>query len=520
MSGERPTSAWKGPLADQYWAAAALVIFALVPYLALTAAFTPLTMVLSKSVHLSTQALQLTSGMANAGYALGTVVSVQFAQHLRGRRMLILYAALFVLGSVMAATALTPGLFIAGHVLQGICTSLMLIAAVPPLVIGWPARKIPFTGVVMNLCVFGAVAAGPVIGGVQAGAGAWKPLFWIVAGVGVLALLFAILTFEDQAPQDRTAPWDWLAILLAGFGASAAFFGASELDTHRLLSVIVFLPLLAGLTMVILLVVYQYHARQPLMPVRKVATTLPAMGIVIAITAGAASVAIIELVQTAFAMRTSPTHLAMLFWPELGAAAAMAVIFGVVLRTRLLPLFPLVAMALLAGGAAVLSGVARGPDVLVIVGSGLVGLGVGGSVSPALFIAGFSLRSDQIQRIFALIEFLRGTAAFLVAPIMLHFAMTTASSPAAGIGAAIWVCFGIAVTGGAVAAYLLVLGRLRLQTPDLETWERGEDPAWHSPPLAGGLRTGAAARGPAAATGSDDQARDRALASAGARSQP
>jgi hypothetical protein len=38
----------------------------------------------------------------------------------------------------------------------------------------------------------------------------------------------------------------------------------------------------------------------------------------------------------------------------------------------------------------VLSGVTKGSDALVLIGSGLVGLGVGASVSPALFIAGFS----------------------------------------------------------------------------------------------------------------------------------
>jgi MFS family permease len=480
---------WKGPLADSYWAAAALVIFALTPYLALTAAFTPLTPVLAKSIHLSQQSLQLTSGMANAGYALGTVISVQFAQHLRGRRMLVLYAVLFVVGSVLAAMAPTPGLFIAGHILQGLCTSLMLIAAVPPLVIGWPARKIPITGVVMNLCVFGAVAAGPVIGGVQAGSAGWKPLFWVVAGVGGLALLFALLTFDDQPPQDRSAPWDWQAIALAGLGACAAFFGASELETHRLLSVIVFLPLLAGLGLVIAVVVLEYTVKRPLMPVRQIATTLPVAGITIAITAGAASVAIVELTETAFQTRTSPTHLAMLFWPELGAAAVAAAVFGMLFRTRLIALFPLLAMALLAGGAAVLTGVAHGPDALVLVGSGLVGLGVGGSVSPAMFIAGFSLRSDQIQRVFALIEFLRGTAAFLVAPVLLHFAKTFAASPTAGIGPAIWICLGLAAGGGLLAAYVMLLGRVRLQKPDLERWEQGERPAWESPPLWARLRT-------------------------------
>lgn len=478
----------RGPLASWYPAAAGLVVCALIPYLALSAALTPLTPVLSKSLKLSPQALQLTTGMANAAYALGTVIAVQFAVHLRGRRMLVLYATLFVIGSAFAAAAWTPGFFIAGHVLQGLSTSLMLIAAVPPLVIGWPTSKMRWTAVVMNLCIFGAVAIGPVIGGVQAGAHEWRPLFWIVTGIGGAALLLSLLTFEDQPPQDRSAPWDWVALFLAGGGCAAAFFGASELQTHRMLDLIVFFPLLAGVAMLVGLVVHGYVVKRPLMPVRQLATTFPVAGIVIAMCAGAASIAIVELAQTALQTKTTPVHAAMLFWPEFGAAALAAVLFGALFRTRYVPVIALGGMVMLSGGIAIMTGVATGPDALVVVGSGLVGLGVGSSVSPALFIAAFSLRSAQIQRVFALVELLRGVAAFLTAPILIHLAKTTAAKPAAGIATAAWVCFGLAAGGGLLALYVLVLGRARLQRPDLERWQGGEEPAWDSPPLAAGIR--------------------------------
>ncbi len=479
---------FRGPLAGSYLAAVAMVIFALTPYLALSAAFTALMPVLQKSLKLSPQALSLTAGMANAAYAFGTVLAVQFAVHLRGRRMLVLYAALFVLGSAMAASALTDGLFIAGHVLQGISTSLMLIAAVPPLIIGWPVSRMRYTAVIMNLCIFGAVALGPVIGGVQAGAGDWQPLFWIITGVGGLALLMALLTFEDQGPQDTSAPWDWVALGLAGGGCAAAFFGASELQTHRMLDLIVLLPLLCGVGAIVALVVFEYVIERPLMPVRQAVTTLPVVGVIIAMTAGAASVAIVELVQTALQKSTTPVHLAMLFWPEFGAAVFTAILFGAIFRTRLVPLLAFGGIAMLAGGAAILSGVSNGPHALVVVGSGLVGLGVGASVSPALFMAGFSLRSAQIQRVFALVELLRGVAAFMFAPIVLHIAMTVGGKPPAGIQVGIWICLGVAAGGGLLALYLFVLGRARLQRPDLERWEKGEEPAWESPPLAAGIR--------------------------------
>jgi hypothetical protein len=179
----------------------------------------------------------------------------------------------------------------------------------------------------------------------------------------------------------------------------------------------------------------------------------------------------------------------MLFWPEFGAALATAALFGLLFRTRFIPLLAFGGLIVLSGGAAVLSGVASGPNALVVVGSGLVGVGVGASVSPALFIAGFSLRSSQIQRVFAVVELLRGVAAFLVAPIILHLAKTTATSdPAVGVRTGMWVCLGIAAGGALIAGYLFVLGRARLQAPKLETWLEGEGPAFDSPPLADGIR--------------------------------
>src|SRR5580700_7659479 len=128
----------QGPLAGRYAAVAAMVMFALIPYLALSAALGPLTPIIAKQLHMSLQTMSLSSGLANAGYAVGTVLAVQFAQHLPQRRMMLIYATLLVAGSILAAAAAGPAMFIAGHVLQGLCTSLLLIAAVsiqPPA--GW-----------------------------------------------------------------------------------------------------------------------------------------------------------------------------------------------------------------------------------------------------------------------------------------------------------------------------------------------------------------------------------------------
>src|SRR6478752_7034079 len=122
------------------------------------AALEPLAPIVGQELHMSAQTMSLGLGLANAGYAVGTVLAVQFAQLFPQRRMMVLYAVLLVIGSVLAAAAQNSAMFIGGHVLQGLCTSLLLIAAVPPLALGFGLEKFRWTAMIMNVCIFGGRA--------------------------------------------------------------------------------------------------------------------------------------------------------------------------------------------------------------------------------------------------------------------------------------------------------------------------------------------------------------------------
>ena len=65
-----------------------MVMSALIPYLALSAAIGPITPIIARDLHMSLQGMSLASGMGNAAYATGTVLAVQFAQLLHQRRMM------------------------------------------------------------------------------------------------------------------------------------------------------------------------------------------------------------------------------------------------------------------------------------------------------------------------------------------------------------------------------------------------------------------------------------------------
>jgi MFS family permease len=387
-----------------------MVTLALIPYLALSAAIDPLVPIISDELHMTAQEMSLSSGLGNAAYAVGTVLAVQFAQHLPQRRMLLGYAVVLVLGSVLAAAAPNAGTFISGHVLQGLATSMLLIAAAPPLTIGFPRDKLRNTAVIMNMCVFGAVALGPFIGGVQAESHAWRPLFWIVAAIALLALILAALTFDDAPPADLDAPRDLLAIALAAVGCTAAFVGAAQLTSHGFGDAAVTLPMLGGLALIVVLIVYQFRSRRPLLTVRTMLTSaIPVAGVGVALFAAAASVAATVLTANVFLRTYSPVHVGLLYLPELGGAVVMAFVFGAVISRRAMHYLPLVGMAFLAAGILVFRLALPANQPLALLGAALTGLALGATVAPALFVAGFSLQSNSLQRVFAIIELAAGS---------------------------------------------------------------------------------------------------------------
>src|SRR5271154_1264584 len=481
----------QGPVAGRYPAVAAMVLFALVPYLALSAALEPLTPIIAKDLHTSLQTMSLGSGLANAGYAIGTVLAVQFAQHLPQRRMLVVYAALLLIGSVLAASAQSAGMYITGHVLQGLCTSLMLISAVPPLAIGFPASKLRITAMIMNLCIFGGVALGPTLGGLQANSGGWRPLFWIVAAIAACALILSLLTFDDAPPADPDSPRDLPAIALATVGCVAAFFGASQLLTHPFVGPTTLVPLLGGLALIVTLVVYEYRAKQPLLTIRALLTsTMPVAGVTVALFAAAASVSATSLTAAVLLKHYDPLHVGLLYLPEVAGAVITAILLGVVFRRRSIHYLPLAGMIFLAAGIAVFAAQMPPSEVTTLIGSGLTGIGLGATVAPALFVAGFSLASANLPRVFSIVELFRAVAAFMVAPIFVYFSLTLGSNSTEGTGIMLWVGFGLAVAGGLAYAALYALSGARPQTPDLPLFLKGLSPAWYSPPLLARLRRG------------------------------
>jgi hypothetical protein len=260
--------------------------------------------------------------------------------------------------------------------------------------------------------------------------------------------------------------------------------------THRFLSPLTVAPLLGGLALIILLVVSQYRSRRPLLTIRSMlSSTMPVAGITVALFAAAASVSATALTATLLAQRYSPLHVGLLYLPELAGAILTAFALGAVIDKRYMHYLPLAGMVLLAAGIGVFLIRVPSTQATTLIGSGLTGLGLGATVAPALFVAGLSLRSQNLQRVFAIVELFRAVAAFMIAPVFAHFAATVGPNLISGTGTMLWLGLGLAASGAAIAVVLYGLGGARPQTPNLERFMEGDMPAWYSPPLLARIRT-------------------------------
>jgi hypothetical protein len=150
-------------------------------------------------------------------------------------------------------------------------------------------------------------------------------------------------------------------------------------------------------------------------------------------------------------------------------------------------------LALCGGGALLLSPAAQtGGSATSLAAIGLLGAGAGATVSPGLYIAGFSLPSVILGRVFALVELVRSVADFMLSPVLLKVARVSSHGQTLstdGVEQALWVTLWIAIGALTACVTLYLIGTLELPRPDIRAWLTQQKLAIHSPPLAHRLRS-------------------------------
>lgn len=482
------------PFEQSYGVSLGVAIAALVPFIFVTTAFTFYRKQAGAEIGVSDTALEVIAGISTAGYAFGAMLGGDLIQRFRQRLLFPLSEGLFVIGCLLTAIASGAVAYGSGRVLMGFATGLLLVIALPPVIRRFPPEKMPITAAAVNIGFFGAVTAGPLLGGAVASEHVWR---WFYAALGAAALLnltLALFTFPHQPPPNPGLKFDRSGVLLALAATVLPFWATGELtavgfDSYR------FTVLLSmGLVCLLAMLLIEYYKQEPLSPVKPMWNTFPAVGLIAAMIGGGAYIAFLSLgIQLQIqVLHRNLFEAGIAWWPQVLGLLIAAAALGLLVDSRFLPVLVLAGMLLLIGAGALLVVLdSRNSQIILPAAAALLGCDAGATVSPGLWMASFSLPSQMVGRTFALVELVRSEADYLLAPIVLQVAAVSSGGhplTASGIHEALWITLLIAIASTAFGVLIFLLGTACLVRPDLRAWLRQNQPAFQSPAFGATIR--------------------------------
>ncbi|GLY35059.1 multidrug resistance protein B [Amycolatopsis sp. NBRC 101858] len=202
--------------------------------------------------------------------ALATVIPVTgwASDRFGTKRLYMLAIVLFLAGSMLAGAAWNIETLIVFRVLQGFgggmlmpCGMTILTRAAGPQRIG---RVMAVLGVPMLLGPIG----GPILGGWLVDAVSWRWIFFINVPIGVITLLLSWRLLPKDEPE-ATGRFDFVGMLMVSPGLAALIFGVSKVPSAGGFGAVeVWLPVLAGVVLLVAFVVRALRVPNPLVDLR------------------------------------------------------------------------------------------------------------------------------------------------------------------------------------------------------------------------------------------------------------
>lgn len=479
------------PLEGNYWLTALFVALALLPDLLVSSGLQLAQPSVAQSLHASRATLALGETLSNAGWAFGAVLASFLAMRYPGYILNFIYLGALIMGSLAGALAPAALWVVAGRVLQGTATGMLLVSTLPPLIRSFPENRLRLTAIIVDIAFFGAVAAGPIVGGYVAQVGAWRALFALAALMGAASFLLVALVAPRSPGFNPQFRFDALAVALAAVGALLTFYGVGAIQGSSWRSPQVWLPTALGLLCIATLIVNQYRRDQDaLMPIKPLTTTYPLMGILTGIVGGLAYTALSGALLLALldGHHMTPLGVGLVFWPALALALLAAGLFGLLFPTRYALLLPALGLLTLIAGAtlALFAPISGGLGVYLAI-TALIGMGASLTVAPGLFMASLSVQPQLVGRAFALVELLRLAGAYAFAPAFAALAISQGAQGqalAGGARLAYTVTLAILLLTLVVATAIFFLGGARIHAPNLRAYLKENQAALDSPPVA------------------------------------
>ncbi len=335
--------------------------------------------------------------------ALATIIPVTgwAADRFGTKRLYLLALSLFVVGSVLCATAWDMSSLITFRVLQGLGGGMLMPLGMTILAHAAGPHRVGRVMAVLGIPMLLGPIGGPILGGWLIESVSWHWIFLINLPIGIAALIYAFVVLPSDNPQPSES-FDFKGMLMMSPGLALFLFGVSSIPGEgTVASAKVLIPVFVGLALVVVFVFHALRTKHPLIDLRLFANRNLTIAVVAMTLFSVAFMGASLLFPSYFLQVRGETTLAagLLLAPQ-GIGAMVTMPIAGMLADKIGPgKIVISGIVVLAAGMFVFTQVGADTSYVLLLGALFVmGLGLGATMMPIMSAALASLTHEHVAR--------------------------------------------------------------------------------------------------------------------------
>ncbi len=175
------------------------------------------------------------------------------------KKILTIGVILFSLASLACAYAPSGNLLITFRFIQGFASAMIFGVSMAIITSVFPANERGKALGINTAIVYFSIASGPFFGGMLTHYWGWRSIFFVTAGLGLLALIGIFLFLKSEWIDAKGEKFDWTGMFIYAIGLSSIIYGCSVLP-----SLYGFILIAAGIATFIFFVYFEKRQTAPM----------------------------------------------------------------------------------------------------------------------------------------------------------------------------------------------------------------------------------------------------------------
>lgn len=335
--------------------------------------------------------------------ALATVIPITgwAADRFGTKRLYMTAIGLFVLGSVLCATAWNIQMLIAFRAVQGLGGGMLMPLGMTIMTRAAGPERMGRLMAILGVPMLLGPIAGPILGGWLIDVASWHWIFLINVPLGILAITYSVFVLPKDSPEPSET-FDVVGMLLMSPGLALLLYGVSTIPTTGTFwDTKVLVTMGIGLVLVLLFVAYSFKPKHPLIDLRLFKDFNLTVSVVTMLLFGIAFFGSLLLVPTYFQVVRGelPLDAGLLMAPQgLGAMVTMPLAGALVDRMPVGRIVPTGVLVILIGMIGLTQVEYDTSYVMLLSALFVLGLGMGATMMPLFTAALRTLTHDEVAR--------------------------------------------------------------------------------------------------------------------------